>query len=192
MNPPAIAKGCFLPQFKSEEHDYTLVLDLDETLVHTIASPISLQECIVKLRPGAKEFIEEMAKYYELVIFTAGTQDYADYALTFVDPKGCIRYKLYREHVTQNGLSTIKDISRLGRDLSKVIIIDNIAENFQLQSGNGIFINSWEGDETDTSLIDLMPILKNIVENKVKDVRVALRNYRDYQIRKLLNNHILQ
>lgn len=133
-----------------------------------------------------------MAKYYELVIFTAGTKDYADYAIQFVDLKGQIEHKLYREHVTQNGPLTIKDISKLGRDLNKVIIIDNIAENFQLQSGNGIFISSWEDDESDTSLIELMPILRNIVDSKVKDVRIALRNYRDYQVRKLLNNHTIK
>jgi len=163
------------------------VLDLDETLVHTIGTAKEVTDYIVKVRPGAKVFIEEMAKYYELVIFTAGTKDYADYAIRFVDPNNRITHRLYREHVMQKGTSFVKDISKLGRDLKKVIIIDNMVENFQLQSDNGIFIKSWEDDESDTSLIDLMPILREIVELKVPDVRVALRHYRDYQIRNILS-----
>ena len=181
-----IAKSrVYLPQISTS--CYTLVLDLDETLVHTIGTAKEVTDYIVKIRPGAKEFIEEMAKYYELVIFTAGTKDYADYALKFVDPKGKISYRLYREHVVQKGPIFVKDISKLGRDLKRVIIIDNIVENFQLQSGNGIFIKSWVDDESDTSLIELMPILKEIVKLKVSDVRVALRHYRDYQIRSLVS-----
>eukprot|EP00826_Nyctotherus_ovalis_P035278 TRINITY_DN3017_c0_g3_i1.p1 TRINITY_DN3017_c0_g3~~TRINITY_DN3017_c0_g3_i1.p1 ORF type:complete len:226 (+),score=55.46 TRINITY_DN3017_c0_g3_i1:921-1598(+) len=171
----------------SAKKGYTLVLDLDETLVCASSVSNTLQDCVVNIRPGAKEFIKEMSKYYELVIFTAGTKDYADYALQFVDPEGKITHRLYREHVTPKGNVAVKDISRLGRDLKKIIIIDNIAENFQLQQANGIFIQTWENDEKDTSLCDLMPVLKQIVELKVPDVRVALRLYRDQQMRRALN-----
>ena len=66
------------------------MLDLDETLVHATGDSNDLQDCVVNVRPTAKEFIEEMDKHYELVIFTAGTKDYADYALKFVDPEGKI------------------------------------------------------------------------------------------------------
>ena len=163
------------------------MLDLDETLVHATGDSNDLQDCVVNVRPTAKEFIEEMDKHYELVIFTAGTKDYADYALKFVDPEGKIVHRLYREHAIQKGATFVKDISKLGRDLKKVIIIDNVVENFQLQSDNGIFIDSWEGNVNDTSLKDLMPILKQIVELKVPDVRVALRHYRDYQVRNIVS-----
>jgi len=185
-----IKEESFLPQltqeYKKSQPAYTLVLDLDETLVHAQGDSQDLAEIHVKVRPGAKEFIEEMSKYYELVIFTAGTKDYADYALHFVDPNNKISHRLYREHAVQKGTIFIKDISKLGRDLKKVIIIDNIVENFQLQTENGIFINSWEGDEKDTSLFELQPILKQIVELKISDVRLALRQYRDYQVRNIV------
>jgi CTD small phosphatase-like protein 2 len=180
-------KNISLPSISTKK-GYTLVLDLDETLVCATSVSNTLNDCIVNIRPGAKEFIEEMSKHYELVIFTAGTKDYADYALKFVDPRGRIVHRLYREHVTQKGNIAVKDISKLGRDLKKMIIIDNVAENFQLQAANGIFIKTWENDEKDTSLTDLMPILKQIVELKVPDVRVALRHYRDYQMRKVINS----
>ncbi len=77
----------------------------------------------------------------------------------------------------------VKDISKLGRDLSKTIIIDNVWENFQLQPENGIFIKTWIDDKNDTSLIDLMPLLKEFVISKVGDVRKTLRKFRDAMIR---------
>jgi CTD small phosphatase-like protein 2 len=77
----------------------------------------------------------------------------------------------------------VKDISKLGRDLSRTIIIDNVWENFQLQQGNGIFIKTWIDDMHDTSLTDLIPLLKELVIKKVPDVRKALRKIRDALIR---------
>ncbi len=77
----------------------------------------------------------------------------------------------------------MKDISKLGRDLSKTIIIDNVWENFQLQQENGIFIKTWLEDKNDTSLIDLMPLLKEFVIKKVPDVRKTLKKFRDTMIR---------
>jgi CTD small phosphatase-like protein 2 len=73
----------------------------------------------------------------------------------------------------------VKDISKLGRDLSRTIIIDNVWENFQLQQENGIFIKTWIDDKNDTSLIDLMPLLKEFVIKEVPDVRKTLRKFRD-------------
>jgi TFIIF-interacting CTD phosphatase-like protein len=67
--------------------------------------------------------------------------------------------------------------------LSKTIIIDNVWENFQLQPSNGIFIKTWLEDQNDTSLTDLLPLLKDIVILKVEDVRKTLRKFRDAMIR---------
>jgi CTD small phosphatase-like protein 2 len=77
----------------------------------------------------------------------------------------------------------VKDISKLGRNLDKTIIIDNVWENFQLQPENGIFIKTWINDMTDTSLIDLMPLLKDFVVKKVPDIRKTLRKFRDTMVR---------
>lgn len=71
-----VVKAPFLPE--GPEGAYTLVLDLDETLVHYFdLGP----ESHFLIRPGCKEFLEETAKHYELVIFTAAMQDYADSVL---------------------------------------------------------------------------------------------------------------
>lgn len=66
-----------------------------------------------------------------------------------------------------------------------MIIVDNVAENFQNQPDNGIFIRSWFDDMTDTALEELGPLLKEIVRKQVPDVRVALRRFRDQMIEQL-------
>jgi CTD small phosphatase-like protein 2 len=73
----------------------------------------------------------------------------------------------------------VKDLSLLGRDIQKTIIIDNISDNFILQPENGIFISTWYDDMNDRFLDEITPLLKEIAEKKVVDVRVALRRYRD-------------
>ena len=79
----------------------------------------------------------------------------------------------------------MKDLSRIGRDLSKTIIVDNVAENFQLQPDNGIFIKSWFDDMNDTALYELAPLLKQIVKKQVPDVRDALRKFRDQMLEQI-------
>jgi CTD small phosphatase-like protein 2 len=66
----------------------------------------------------------------------------------------------------------------LGRDISKTLIVDNVAENFQLQPDNGVFIRTWIDDPTDNALEELAPLLKEIAVRNVKDVREALRVFR--------------
>ena len=119
-------KQSYLPGIKPE-YKYTLVLDLDETLVHYDEE----NECFY-VRPFATEFLENMHKYYEIVVFTAATQDYADYILDLIDKRGLISYRLYRHHATQQNDVYIKDLSKLNRNLDKIIIVDNTSDNFKL------------------------------------------------------------
>ena len=145
----------FLPQGK--QSGFTLVLDLDETLVHYYEIG---GEGTFLVRPGCTEFLRDVSKYYEVVIFTAALQDYADWVLNQIDAEGFISYRLYRQHAINAGSYYIKDLSKIGRDLAKVIIVDNVAENFQLQPDNGILIRSWFDDPQDNALLELLPLLK--------------------------------
>lgn len=169
----------FLPPIDNK-YAYTLVLDLDETLIHSLDQ----QDSNPLIRPGALKFLEELSPYYEIVIFTAAVQDYADEIIQMLDKENKhVKHRLYRQHTTVFKKSYLKDMSKLGRDLSKLIIIDNARDNFQLQNENGIFITTWIDDENDTELIDLIPVLKEIAIKKVNDVRKALRKIRDTMIR---------
>jgi len=121
-----------------------------------------------------------MSQLFGVVIFTAAMQDYADWVLDSLDSEtNYISHRLYRQHATPTNMVYIKDLSKLGRPLSKTIIIDNVAENFSQQPDNGIFIKSWFDDMSDNALFELAPLLRQIVEKNVSDVRVALRTFRD-------------
>ncbi|KAL4476434.1 hypothetical protein ABPG74_010167 [Tetrahymena malaccensis] len=160
----------------SPKKPYTLVIDLDETLVHYQELDDGGQFLV---RPYAETFLEEMSEYYEIIIFTAALQDYADFILDIIDSKKSISYKLYRQHTVAYQNSYIKDLSRIGRDLNKIIIIDNLPENFKLQPENGIYIQSWYGESEDRALYDLTPLLKQIVSKKFRTVQSALKQFRD-------------
>jgi TFIIF-interacting CTD phosphatase-like protein len=72
-------------------------------------------------------------------------------------------------------MSFSKDLSKLGRNLNKVIIIDNLSDNFKLQPNNGITIGTWTEDMRDTELIDIGNFLKNLVLKNPKDVRIVIQ-----------------
>lgn len=101
-----------------------------------------------------------MSELYEVVIFTAAMQDYADWVLDNIDKNKYISYRMYRQHASPTGMVFIKDLSRIGRPLNKTIIVDNVAENFSQQPDNGIFIKSWFDDMQDTALLELAPLLR--------------------------------
>jgi CTD small phosphatase-like protein 2 len=168
----------FLPPLKSDK--YTLVLDLDETLVHYYETEQRGQYVI---RPGMNDFLTRLFPYYELVVFTAAMQEYADWVLDEIDINHFISHRLYRQHTVKIGDSLVKDLGKLGRDVARTIIIDNVQESFQLNPGNGILIRSWFDDMSDQALIELFPLLKGncyaeIAVKKVADVRTALQSYR--------------
>ena len=169
-----------------ETSTYTLVLDLDETLVHFFYTPSGGTFLI---RPFCVQFLEEMAKIFEIVIFTAALKDYADSILDILDPnKILINYRLYRHHTSLSGITFCKDLSKIGRDLSRTLIIDNLADNFKLQPNNGIPIWTWIDDMKDTQLNDLGKILKILIEKKPGDLRPIIKRFKEDINKKMRNN----
>lgn len=163
-----------------------LVLDLDETLVHSSFQPIECSFSIpieldgtsygvyVLKRPFVDEFIAECAKYYELVVFTASLSEYANPVIDTLDKNGLIKYRLFREScVFHEEQVYVKDLSRLGRNLKECIIIDNSPLSYLFHPTNAIGCTSWFGDTQDTELRDLLPVLKGKLL-KVDDVRTML------------------
>ena len=166
-NLPQPESPYFPPKDPSDNREYCLVLDLDETLVHFFEDE---NEAYVKVRLGTENFIRELSKYCEIAIFTASTKYYADKVIDGLDCKDLIDFRLYRQHTTViNGIN-VKDLSRLGRDLSKIIIIDNIEENYQFQKNNGLNICDFEGDENDNELNYLLEDLLKLVSQPGKNV----------------------
>lgn len=149
--------------------EFTLVLDLDETLIH-----FREEDDQYLVRPGVHQFLEELSQFYEIVVFTASVKDYADFILDQVDERGFIKHRLYRRHTMFKDAMYIKDLSLLGRDLKKTIIIDNLYESFLNQPENGILCKSWYDDMEDSELLTLLPFLKGLVEDRIEDIREIL------------------
>ena len=168
---------------------YTLVLDLDETLIHFKANPNNEESGTIKIRPYLYQFLENIKKYYELVVFTAATQEYADPIINALETnRKYFDYRLYRIHTIIIDNDFVKDLSKLGRDLSKTIIVDNMEQNYKLQKNNGITIRPfWGKDNEDSALIDLLEILIKIAEKNL-DVRTGLKLFKEDIISKVTSN----
>ena len=160
--------------------NFSLVLDLDETLINFKAQKDGGEGGLLRLRPGVDEFLEEVGKYYELILFTIATQNYADVLVDNIEKnKIFFEHRLYREHAVIIDNDFVKDLSRIGRPLDKIIIVDNMPQNFRLQKENGIMIRAfWGEDSCDRSLYDLSPILVKIAKEG-GDLRKGLFKYRD-------------
>jgi CTD small phosphatase-like protein 2 len=98
-------------------------------------------------------------------------------------------YVFYREHTVIEENDYVKDISRIGRDLSKMIIVDNMPQNFRLQKENGILIKTFYGeDQNDKALLELIPILIEIGKSPGKDLRESLALFKDEILKKVSSN----
>jgi len=129
-----------------------------------------------------------MSDYYEIVIYTASIAKYATPLISKLDPLGCCSYHLFRNHCSVRNNTFVKDLSLLGRDLAKTMIIDNTPSAYALQPDNAIPIETWLGDPSDKRLFELIPILE--ILSGVNDVREHVRkiaeNYKRSGIYSLL------
>lgn len=177
-----------LPGEPQKRLPITLVLDLDETLVHSsfdkcdddvdftfsIHSKMQVQTVFVRQRPYLHMFLEAVAGLFDIVIFTAGQSIYAEQLLDILDPNQTLfGQRVYRDSCVFSDGGYVKDLTILGRDLARVAIVDNTPQVFQLQVENGIPIESWFGDPSDDALLSLLLFLLTLVG--VDDVRPIIK-----------------
>ena len=159
---------------KPNEKKYSLVLDLDETLVNVN------QNGVCNLRPGLFSFLNSIKPFYEIISFTNGAKSYSDSIIKQIEARNkYFDYNLHRDHSFLSGKEFLKDISRIGRDMKKIIIVDNIANNFKLNPENGIQIAPYFGEysKNDTVLFELKKLLIMFHKLGYEDLRVAIKNY---------------
>ncbi|XP_035268687.1 CTD (carboxy-terminal domain, RNA polymerase II, polypeptide A) small phosphatase-like a isoform X1 [Anguilla anguilla] len=166
-----------------------VVIDLDETLVHSSFKPISNADFIVPVeidgtvhqvyvlkRPHVDEFLQKMGELFECVLFTASLAKYADPVADLLDQWGVFRARLFRESCVFHRGNYVKDLSRLGRELSKVIIVDNSPASYIFHPENAVPVQSWFDDMTDTELLDLIPFFEAL--SKEDDIYSVLQTLR--------------
>ncbi|KAI7890257.1 HAD-like domain-containing protein [Mucor mucedo] len=161
-----------LPPLDIEDKDRKcLVLDLDETLVHSSFKIIPNPDFIVPVeidnqyhnvyvlkRPGVDEFMRKMGEKYEIVVFTASLAKYADPVLDMLDI-----HKV--------------DLSQLGRELASTLILDNSPASYIFHTSNAVPVSTWFNDPHDTELTDLVAFLEDLTV--VDDVQLVLDNVID-------------
>ncbi|XP_072142155.1 carboxy-terminal domain RNA polymerase II polypeptide A small phosphatase 1-like isoform X7 [Dermacentor andersoni] len=219
---PKLQGKFLLPPVRHQDmHKICLIIDLDETLVHSSFKPISNADFVVPVeidgtvhqvyvlkRPYVDEFLQRVGDAYECVLFTASLAKhiwahmdrrtnraerslplassshnhrfYADPVADLLDKWGVFRARLFREScVFYRGnyvkrFPPVQDLGRLGRDLHRVVIIDNSPASYIFHPDNAVPVGSWFDDMSDTELRDLMPFFDKL--SRVEDVYTVLRN----------------
>ncbi|TRM69598.1 HAD-like domain-containing protein [Schizophyllum amplum] len=162
-----------------------LVLDLDETLVHSSFKAIPNADFVVPVeieyhwhnvyvikRPGVDQFLKLMGEIYEVVVFTASLSKYADPVLDKLDIHKVVTHRLFRESCYNHKGNYVKDLSQLGRPIADTIILDNSPASYIFHPNNAVPVSSWFNDPHDTELTDLIPFLADLTH--VDDVRGIL------------------
>ncbi|KAJ3104031.1 hypothetical protein HDU97_009578 [Phlyctochytrium planicorne] len=181
-------KKWLLKPLASEDHGKKcLVLDLDETLVHSSFKAVPNADFVIPVeidaqihnvyvlkRPGVDVFLQRLGRQFEVVVFTASLAKYADPVLDMLDKHRVVKHRLFRESCLHHKGNYVKDLSQLGRDLKDVIILDNSPASYIFHPTNAIPISSWFNDPNDTELLDLIPFLEDL--KLVENVMTVLAN----------------
>ena len=141
------------------------------------------------MRPGLTEFLRNIKSYYEIILFCSGKKKYCDTIIDSIDEKNkYIDYRLYQEHCTIINDDFVKDLSKIGRAIDKMIIVDNLPQNYRQQKENGINIKSFYGDNPDDRILyHLCKILISIAQNG-GDIRKSIKKYWNEIIYKVCSN----
>ncbi|QID86594.1 phosphatase [Saccharomyces pastorianus] len=171
------------PQDESTKDKKCLILDLDETLVHSsfkylrsadFVLPVEIDDQIhnvyVIKRPGVEEFLERVGKIFEVVVFTASVSRYGDPLLDILDTDKVIHHRLFREACYNYEGNYIKNLSQIGRPLSEIIILDNSPASYIFHPQHAIPISSWFSDTHDNELLDIIPLLEDLSVKTSLDV----------------------
>jgi RNA polymerase II subunit A small phosphatase-like protein len=189
---PEQSNALLEPQLPEHRGKKVLVLDLDETLVHSTFEPVTNPDLILPVRiqgmtyrinvikrPGVEEFLEHVGDLFEVVIFTASLAEYAEPLVRILDTTNAVSSLLYRQHCTPLNGVYVKDMSLLGRDMKDIILVDNSPNSFLFQPENAYHIKNFFDDKTDRELIRLSNFLDRIAE--VDDVRPIEELRRRYE-----------
>ena len=180
--------------FEFSENKLLLVLDLDETLIHSDLDlkytahdkyvEISDGSVIpLNVRPYVLEFLDFCYQYFDIVIYTASCSDYADPILDYIEEEGKVKYfkyRLYRENCIVYGNFYIKDLLIFDKPLEKTIIVDNNLFSFCHYLNNGVLVTSYYNENDDLDLLSLIEFFKATIINSA-DVRTEIASTFEFE-----------
>lgn len=160
----------------------TLILDLDETLVHSAFYPFQKKsDIILKInidgknhiihvlkRPNLDYFLDKISELFNIIIFTASLQQYAEPLINILDKENKFK-RMFRQNCEHKNGKYIKDLNQIGQNYKDIIIVDNNPNSYLNNQENGIPIITWYDNFNDNELVKLIPVLEYL--SKVNDVR---------------------
>ena len=160
------------------KYNKLLILDIDETLIYSSEKQLDripdfrLDEYFVYIRPGLEEFIFNCSKLFNLAIWTASSSEYAreviknifpdDLQLEFIFTGERCLVKRNLDLDVFEIFKPLKKVKRKGYSLNHILIVDNIAETFKYNYGNGILVKEYLGEDDDRELFLLFKYLEMI------------------------------
>ncbi|HEY9786039.1 MAG TPA: HAD family hydrolase [Candidatus Obscuribacterales bacterium] len=174
--------------------DGLLILDLDETLVHTKEHSLGrkadfrLGELHIYKRPYVDQFVTDMSGLFQLAVWSAGSADYVDFTVAQLLPKALTpvfvwsrrrcTYRFNHETGEECNLKALKKVKRKGYKLSRVLIVEDTPANVARNYGNAIYVKPFEGDQADDELLHLCRYLRSIADCP-DFLRLEKRNWRE-------------
>ena len=177
---------------KYKYNDKLLILDIDETLIYSSEEQLvrlpdfeldfGLEKYFVYKRPGLQEFILQCSKWFRLAIWTSSGSDYAWEVIQNIFPGNynlklefifTLERCLFRRNPELDVIEVfkpLKKVKRKGFSLDSVLIVDDIAQTFKYNYGNGILVKEYRGEEDDIELSLLLKYLEMI--RWEEDVRI--------------------
>ena len=154
----------FPEQRESDKGRPTIVFDLDETLVYA-------RDGTIRPRPFVNQLLKNIQGRCECIVWTAGVRAYAHRVITTMDVDGVISDCICRHDAwfqQPNGQSYVKDLTLLGRDLSRTIIIENTPDCVVRNPLNSIIVSDYVSrNPTDITLNVINQILDGLIDSEL-------------------------
>jgi len=167
--PPELPKGY--------QHPLTVCIDID----------LMIDDMPDKIRGGAEYFVVQTSQFAEIVLLCRDVADLCLEPSMEIDKALLIPFRLSSEHWYEDGAQERwpikRNLNRLNRDLSRVVVLDFDKTIYPQHADNVLLMPkvSWMGDSYDTELFDIVPVLYHFSKEiaKGKDIRDVLKHYED-------------